>query len=61
MINHNLGNSADNIIVTENVLSQEEHKKLLDYAQNIESWEVQPWGVRVFPPNKMPEDISVIL
>ena len=61
MTNKNLGNSVDNIKITENVLSKEEHKQLLDYAINIDSWNVQPWGVQTFSPEKMPKEISKIL
>lgn len=61
MTNQSLGNSVDNIQVTENILSVEEHKKLLDYAKGIDSWHTQPWGVKVFPPSDMSEEISGIL
>ncbi len=61
MTKSNLGNSVDNIQVTENVLSIEDHRQLLDYAENINSWDTQPWGVKVFPPSRIPEEISNIL
>lgn len=61
MIKYNLGNSIDNIQVTENVLSKEEHKKLLDYAEGIDSWETQPWGVKFFVSKEMPKEIVDIL
>ena len=61
MTNPNLGNSANNIQVTENVLSQEEHKQLLDYVIGVDSWQVQPWGVRVLPPQGMPKEIVKML
>jgi hypothetical protein len=61
MTNKNLGNSVDNIQVTENVLSVEEHKKLLDYVESIDSWHTQPWGVKVLPANQISEEIGIIL
>jgi hypothetical protein len=61
MTNTNLGNSVKNIQVTENVLSIEEHKQLLDYAISVDSWQVQPWGVKVLPPQGMPKEIVTIL
>ena len=61
MINNNIGNSANNIQVTENVLSKEEHKRLLEYAIGIDSWETQPWGVKFFLSGGMPEDIVDML
>ena len=57
----NLGNSVDNIQITENVLSKEEHKQLLDYTINVNSWETQPWGVKILLSKEMPEEIINIL
>ncbi len=50
-----------NIQVTENVLSQEEHKQLLDFSTNVVYWQTQPWGVKFFESKKMPEEIVDIL
>lgn len=61
MKNLNLGNSVNNIQVTENVLSKEEHKQLLDFATGLESWETQPWGVKILSPKEMPKEISKML
>lgn len=61
MIGPNLGNSVDNIQVTENVLSKEEHQRLLEYTVSIDGWETQPWGVKIFLSKNMPEDIINIL
>lgn len=57
MTNFAIGNSVENIKITENVLSKEEHSKLLEYAKSIDSWETQPWGVKLFLPNNMPKEI----
>ena len=57
----NLGNSVNNIQVTENVLSQEQHNQLLDYTENVDSWYTQPWGVKTLSPREMPKDIVDIL
>lgn len=61
MTNSNLGNSVNNIQVTEDVLSKEEHGQLLDYAENLDSWETQPWGVKTLSPYAMPKEIVTIL
>ena len=57
----NLGNSVNNIQVTENILSKEKHIQLLDYAKNSNSWDIQPWGVKTLSPNKMPKEIINLL
>lgn len=56
-----MGNSVNNIQVTENILSKEEHNKLLDYAKNVDSWDTQPWGVKTLSPNAMPKEIINLL
>jgi len=38
-----IGNSIDNIIYIENILSKEEHEVLLHYVKNHNTWTVQPW------------------
>jgi hypothetical protein len=55
------GNSIDNILITENVLSVDEHKQLLEYTENVDSWYTQPWGVKVVMPGNTSEEISNIL
>jgi hypothetical protein len=52
-----IGNSVNNIHIVKNVLSEEEHKKLLNFATEITEWEKQPWGVYSFMSPRMPEDI----
>lgn len=61
MTKPNLGNSVDNIQITENALSIEEHEQLLDYVKSIDYWDTQPWGVKVFPPDRIPEKIHNML
>lgn len=62
MTNLNSENSIDNIQITENVLSKEEHSKLLSYVSSVNGWHKQPWGVEYFNSEKgMSEDISDIL
>jgi hypothetical protein len=56
-----VGNSVENIQITENVLSIEDHEQLLEYVVSIDSWTVQPWGVKVLPPQGMSKEISKIL
>jgi hypothetical protein len=57
MTKYNLGNSIENIKVTENILSIQEHTNLLEYAKSIESWNIQPWGVKFFQSQNMPNEI----
>jgi hypothetical protein len=55
-------NSVDNIQITENVLSKEEHEKLLEYATDVTGWHKQPWGVEYFNSEKgMSSDIVDLL
>ena len=61
MMQSNLGNSVDNIQITENVLSKEEHKQLLDYTISVDSWQTQPWGVKFLVSKEMPEEIVNLL
>lgn len=61
MTKNNFGNSINNIQITENILSKEEHQQLLDYVEVVDYWQTQPWGVKFIPPTKQPEEIIVIL
>ena len=62
MTEFNSENSIDNIQITENVLSEEEHKKLLDYVVTVDGWHKQPWGVEYFNTDKgMTSEIADIL
>lgn len=56
-----IGNSINNIHIVKNVLSEEEHKKLLNFAKEITEWEKQPWGVYRFMSPRMTKDIVSIL
>jgi hypothetical protein len=57
----NLGNSVNNIQITENILSKEEHKKLLDYVEIVDNWHTQPWGVKTLSPAKQTFQIVMLL
>jgi hypothetical protein len=61
MINKNLGNSVNNIQVEENILSEQDHGKLLQYVLSIDSWETQPWGVRFVASHNISKEIVDIL
>jgi hypothetical protein len=61
MTEYNFGNSTDNIQITENVLSKEEHRQLLDYTESVDSWETQPWGVKFVVSKEIPEKILDML
>jgi hypothetical protein len=61
MTQKNLGNSVNNIQVTQNILPKEEHEQLLDYVISVGHWKIQPWGVKVLPPQEMPKEIAKML
>jgi hypothetical protein len=52
-----IGNSTQNIYIVENVISKEEHEKLLNFVIQIDEWEKKPWGVYRFGSEKMPDEI----
>jgi len=56
-----LGSSIENIKIEENVLSIEDHKQLVEYVEGVDSWKIQPWGVKVLPPKAMSKEIIDIL
>lgn len=56
-----IGNSIENIQYVENVLSEEEHKVLLNYSQSAESWKQQPWLARTIESENLPDQILEIL
>lgn len=57
-----IGNSAQNIKIIDNVLSNAEHEKVLNFTKNINSdtWISQPWDVDIFYSSTMPEEIIEI-
>jgi hypothetical protein len=62
MTEFNSENSIDNIQITENVLSKEEHSKLLDYVVTVDGWHKQPWGVEYFNTEKgMTSEVADLL
>lgn len=62
MTEFNSGNSVNNIEITENVLSKEEHEKLLNYVVTVDGWHKQPWGVEFFNSEKgMSSEIAFLL
>ena len=62
MTEFNSENSIDNIQIIENVLSEEEHVKLLEYVVTIDGWHKQPWGVEFFNSEKgMTSEIADLL
>lgn len=56
-----LEKSVSNIQVTENVLSKEEYKQLLDYTLGLNSWETQPWGVKFVASQNISKEILDML
>jgi hypothetical protein len=56
-----IGNSTQNIHYAENILSEQNHKILLDYVKNAKSWKEQPWLAKTIDFNNLPEEIIKIL
>ena len=56
-----IGGSVDNIQYIENVLSEQEHRIILDYTLGVESWNHEPWGSETFKSYQMPQSIKDIL
>jgi len=56
-----IGGSTENIQYIENVLSEEEHKILLEYAKNAQSWKEQPWKAITIESENLPEYILEML
>lgn len=56
-----IGNSTQNIHIVENVVSKEEHTKLLSFATEIDEWTREPWGVYRFGSEKIPDEIFGML
>jgi len=56
-----IGNATENIQYIENVLPEEDHKVLLEYAKNVESWKEQPWLARTVESQNLPKEILEIL
>jgi hypothetical protein len=52
-----IGSSEKNIQYIDNVLSQEDHKVLLEYVKGAESWKEQPWKARIIESDNLPENI----
>jgi hypothetical protein len=52
-----IGSSKKNIQYIENVLSEEDHKFLLDYVKNADSWKEQPWQARIIESDDLPETV----
>jgi hypothetical protein len=56
-----IGSSTKNIQYIENVLSEQEHKILLDYAKSAKSWKEQPWKAITIESENLPEEILEML
>ena len=56
-----IGDSTENIQYIENILSEEDHKILLDYVKNYTSWEEEPWRARTIKSNSLPKEIIEML
>ena len=52
-----IGNSINNIQYIENVLSQDEHKLILDFVKTRKYWKIQPWDSKVVIFHQMPKEI----
>lgn len=56
-----IGNSVENILYLEDVLPQEEHRILLNYAKNSKSWQVEPWQAQIVISENLPTEIFEML
>jgi Rps23 Pro-64 3,4-dihydroxylase Tpa1-like proline 4-hydroxylase len=56
-----IGKSTSNIQYLKNVLSEEEHKIILNYAKNSESWNKTPWGSESIKSGDLPKNIFDML
>jgi len=56
-----IGGSTDNIQYIENVLSEEDHKFLLNYIKVADSWKEQPWQAVTIESENLPKEILEIL
>lgn len=56
-----IGCSTENIQYIENVLSQEDHKFILDYVKSAKYWNKQPWGAITIESQNLPEEILKML
>jgi len=56
-----IGGSIENIQYIENILSEKDHKILLNYVKNSESWQEQPWFARTIKSEYLSEEILEML
>lgn len=56
-----IGNNQDNIVCIENVLSPEDHARMLDYVKKEKLWVLEPWDSFSIGVDKLPEDILNML
>lgn len=56
-----IGDSVENIKYIENVLSEEEHSAILEYARNRESWTLEPWDSYTVGRDDLPANIVAML
>jgi hypothetical protein len=56
-----IGNSIENIIYIENVLSIEEHQRLLDYTKSRDSWVKQPWDAQTIQTDEFDSNTFLAL
>jgi hypothetical protein len=56
-----IGDSTENILYIEDVLSQDEHAILLNFVKTRDEWNHEPWGSKTVRSSEIPEEISTIL
>jgi predicted 2-oxoglutarate/Fe(II)-dependent dioxygenase YbiX len=56
-----IGDSVDNIIYIENVLSPQDHSLILDYARSTDGWVKQPWVSSIVESQDLPKEIIEML
>jgi Rps23 Pro-64 3,4-dihydroxylase Tpa1-like proline 4-hydroxylase len=56
-----IGNSIENIVYLENVLSKDEHETILNFVNSYEKWKIEPWQARSILYDKIPRHILEML
>lgn len=56
-----MGDSAENIQYLENILSEEEHKIILNFVTKYNSWNREPWSAMSVLHNDIPKEIIEML
>lgn len=56
-----IGDSTENIQYLQNILSEEDHKVLINYVKSCRSWKEQPWLSQTIESENLPQEILEML